>query len=356
MVQHALAASGRPDDLVADWLQLPEDASVPEADLWSVPPCLRVFDRKMVSLLMQVCATAKGGAADFYVGLQRSIESATRQGKSVTSVYILRQIYRFCATNRSLSSAHTARDLLLLEYRGIEHIHSFRNNFLTLANEVGAGMSDEQLADLLINALEANHGNGPCPELQPDCRTFHAMKGDWSERYQFLLEAMEHAIDRHRAKENQVVRNRAMKVTLRGSTGKQMAVAEAEPKQGKKEKAAPKKGGAQGSAPKETAKPKPSPKASTNKQPTDKAKQKEPPRTEEQKQKEKELMDRRDEAGRGPCVWMHTDVGCRKDKACTYSHTMHLTEEEKKMAEAISKRLGRSRSASRNRSAKSAEQ
>ena len=150
MLQNALAAASRPDNVLIEFLQLAETSAVPDADLWFAPPNLVQLDRKLASALTQMLV----GEKDFHTGIMRNAEQALLRGQAVTANFLLRSILRYGSTNKSLSSSYLCSDLLGLRYQGAQHLFSFTNDFLMFAAEVGQGMSDEQLANMLLEKLE----------------------------------------------------------------------------------------------------------------------------------------------------------------------------------------------------------
>ena len=121
MISSVLHASGRPDNIVVQWLALAENKDVADDDLQYLPIQLMALDRKLSSALIAICD------GEFYVDLmKRSDNCLLNEQRSLMATYILRRIYRHLGTSQSLKTFHNIQDFQHVKWQGNEKLMLFK--------------------------------------------------------------------------------------------------------------------------------------------------------------------------------------------------------------------------------------
>ena len=368
----ATSASGRTDQLVTEWMSLADNIKeVPYHDLKYVPRALVTLDRKVTSGVIGMC---KGEFGLFIARENESLIATER--RALTATELLRKIYKHLAVNAEMSSVFSIQDLSELQVGSQDTLYAFRNRFMEIVRKMDDQVADSTLCSMLVEKLKV-------AGLMEVERSLWRMKlmDDPTRNLQWWMSALDAHINSLNEEKNAKDRNRRFnqqndksnrgRMFPAADNGGGNAIADGSGKKGhdqnkqdggkKKGKGKGKKGGDRDkSAGASRGNTTPRGGKAGNDGGTNKGKGKGGGKSKDTvDEAEKAIRAKRDSDQKSPCVFQHTPEGCRKSASeCPFSHSIPLTDAEKKVAQKMANKLSaraRSRSNSRGRQGKSDE-
>ena len=144
-----VAASGRTDNLVQDWLKTAADDHVPWEDLVHVPEALATLDNKLASVLLNAC---KGELRqDIQVAETKHVDDT---GRALSSTQILRMIYNSLRQSTALSQNFANTAILQLRWLGDDNIRQYVRQVTELFNECGTNWPEDAKRDLVASHMK----------------------------------------------------------------------------------------------------------------------------------------------------------------------------------------------------------
>ena len=245
------------------------------------------------------------------------------------------------------------KDFDHLIYKGQDKLYDFVNKFQELVQESHDELSDATLCEILLQKIEEKE-----PLLAPDCAAWRRMDEDDPQRnLEWLMKAMLRVVEMVKLKKNQKDRESYLAgANMRRGQGVQMQASGAgdgEEQKDQNETQKDKKGKSRGKS-KGKNRGKDGKKGKGKERGADvdgadaprrgKSAGKERNRVDFTKE-ESDVVHRRDENDKTPCIWLHQPGGCRKGNKCPHSHAA-VDDHDKKLLASAAERITRSRSRS----------
>jgi len=203
VITTSIAAAGRTDTIVAEWLKRAEDESLSFEQLGWVPDELKTLDLKINAAIYRVTMGELKRAMS--LRNQKRIEA---EHQPLAATQALRMIYESLRTTESLKVHNTVLSLSKIQWLGDSNIITFRNNFIQIVGDVYPGQLTEQAAcDIILGFFDKSS------RLSPEAQHWRRMNmGDPNRSFDWLLNAM----DRECLLQDMAANNECQEAALKG--------------------------------------------------------------------------------------------------------------------------------------------